>query len=100
MICIDGAPAGLLKAHRNDDEWFVAQLQIAPALQGRGIGEQVLRTILRAAAAEALPVSLQVLKGNPAKRLYDRLGFAIVGEDQTQFHMRVAARAPAENEAE
>ncbi|RZF31695.1 GNAT family N-acetyltransferase [Paraburkholderia sp. UYCP14C] len=100
VICIDGAPAGLLKAHRNEDEWFVVQVQIAPALQGRGIGEQVLRTILRAAAAEALPVSLQVLKGNPAKRLYDRLGFEIVGEDQTQFHMRVAARASAESEAE
>ncbi|MGF6812469.1 ribosomal protein S18 acetylase RimI-like enzyme [Paraburkholderia sp. Clong3] len=100
VVCIDGAPAGLLKAHRNDVEWFVVQLQIAPALQGRGIGEQALRTILRAAAAEALPVSLQVLKGNPAKRLYDRLGFEIVGEDQTQFHMRLAARAPAESEAE
>jgi ribosomal protein S18 acetylase RimI-like enzyme len=100
VICVDGVPAGLLKAHRNEDEWFVVQLQIAPALQGRGIGEQALRTILRAAAAEALPVSLQVLKGNPAKRLYDRLGFEVVGEDQTQFHMRLAARAPVESEAE
>jgi ribosomal protein S18 acetylase RimI-like enzyme len=100
VICIDGAPAGLLKAHRNEDEWFVVQVQITPALQGRGIGERALRTILRAAAAEALPVRLQVLKGNPAKRLYDRLGFEIVGEDETQFHMRLAARAPAESEAE
>jgi hypothetical protein len=32
--------------------------------------------------------------------LYDRLGFEIVGEDATQSHMRFAARAPAENEAE
>ncbi|KXU85187.1 acetyltransferase [Paraburkholderia monticola] len=100
VICIDGAPAGLLKAHRNEDEWFVVQVQITPALQGRGIGERALRTILRAAAAEALPVRLQVLKGNPAKRLYDRLGFEIVGEDEAQFHMRLAARAPAESEAE
>jgi ribosomal protein S18 acetylase RimI-like enzyme len=100
VICIDGVPAGLLKAHRNEDEWIVVQVQIAPALQGHGIGEQALRTILRAAAAEALPVSLQVLKGNPAKRLYNRLGFEVVGEDQTQFHMRLAARAPVESEAE
>ncbi|WP_085486614.1 GNAT family N-acetyltransferase [Paraburkholderia susongensis] len=100
VICIDGAPAGLLKAYRGDAEWFVEQLQIAPALQGRGIGEQALRTILRAAAADALPVALHVLKGNPAKRLYDRLGFETVGEDEAQFHMRLAPRASAESEAE
>jgi ribosomal protein S18 acetylase RimI-like enzyme len=100
VICIDGAPAGLLKAYRSNTEWFVHQLQIAPALQGRGIGERVLRTILRAAAADALPVALHVLKGNPAKRLYDRLGFQIVGEDQIEFHMRAAPTMPAQREAE
>ncbi|WP_415114715.1 GNAT family N-acetyltransferase [Paraburkholderia sp.] len=100
VICVDGEPAGLLKAHRSDAGWFVVQLQVAPALQGRGIGERALRTILRAAVADALPVALDVLKGNPAKRLYDRLGFEIVGEDEAQFHMRLAPCAPAESEAE
>lgn len=100
VICIDGAPAGLLKAHRTDTEWVVVQLQITPALQGRGIGERALRTVLRAAQADALPVTLKVLKGNPAKRLYDRLGFEIVSEDGSQFHMRRAPRASPDIEAE
>jgi ribosomal protein S18 acetylase RimI-like enzyme len=100
VICIDGAPAGLLKAHRTDTEWVVVQLQITPALQGRGIGEQAMRIVLHAATVDAVPVTLQVLKGNPAKRLYERLGFEIVGEDQTQFHMRIDPCTPAENDAE
>ncbi|NKJ50187.1 GNAT family N-acetyltransferase [Burkholderia sp. SG-MS1] len=100
VICIDGAPAGLLKAHRTDTEWVVVQLQITPALQGRGIGERALRTVLRAAQNDALPVTLKVLKGNPAKRLYDRLGFEVVGEDDAQFYMRRAVRAPTHTEAE
>ncbi|CAB3797185.1 hypothetical protein LMG28614_04517 [Paraburkholderia ultramafica] len=100
VVYIDGAPAGLLKAHRTDTEWVVVQLQITPALQGRGIGERALRTVLRAAQADALPVTLKVIKGNPAKRLYDRLGFEIVGEDDSQFYMRRAPRASAETEAE
>ena len=100
VICIDGAPAGLLKAHRTDTEWVVVQLQIAPALQGRGIGERALHMVLRAAQADALPVTLKVLKGNPAQRLYERLGLEIVGEDERQFHMRRAPRASAETEAE
>jgi len=41
-----------------------------------------------------------VLKGNPAKRLYERLGFETIGEDDRQFHMRRAPRASAETEAE
>lgn len=100
VICIDGAPAGLLKAHRTENEWFVVQLQIAPTHQGRGIGERVLRTVLLAAQADALPVALKVLKGNPARRLYERLGFEIVGEDEIQFHMRRAPHASAETQAE
>ncbi|RKT20262.1 ribosomal protein S18 acetylase RimI-like enzyme [Paraburkholderia sp. RAU2J] len=100
VICIDGAPAGLLKAHRTDTEWVVVQLQITPALQGRGIGGRALRTVLRAAQNDALPVALKVLKGNPARRLYDRLGFEIVGKDDAQFYMRRAVRACTDTEAE
>ncbi|NPT44601.1 GNAT family N-acetyltransferase [Paraburkholderia sp. 1N] len=99
VICIDGAPAGLLKAYRTETEWFVMQLQIAQAHQGRGIGERALRTVLHAAQADALPVTLKVLKGNPAKRLYDRLGFEIVGEDEKEFHMRRTPHASAETQA-
>jgi ribosomal protein S18 acetylase RimI-like enzyme len=100
VIYVDGARAGLLKAYRTDSEWVVVQLQIAPSLQGRGIGERALRMVLGPADAEALPVTLKVIKGNPAKRLYDRLGFEVVDEDNLQFHMRRAPRTPAEIEAE
>jgi ribosomal protein S18 acetylase RimI-like enzyme len=92
VICIGGAPAGLLKAHRTDTEWVVVQVQIAPAHQGRGIGERALQTVLSTAQADGLPVSLKVLKGNPAQRLYERLGFVVVDEDERQFHMRRAAQ--------
>ena len=70
------------------------------ALQRRGIGERALRIIMHAAQADALPVRLQVIKGNTAKRLYDRLGFEVVGEDDQLFHMRRAPRAPVEIKAE
>lgn len=88
IVCIGGVPAGLLKAHRRDTEWVVVQVQIAPVHQGRGIGARALQTVLSAAQADGLPVSLKVLKDNPAQRLYARLGFVIVDEDERQFHMR------------
>lgn len=100
VICLDGVPAGLLKAYRTETEWVVVQLQIAPARQGHGIGERALRTVLLAAQADALPVTLKVLKGNPARRLYQRLGFEIVDEDEIQFHMRCTPHASAQTQAE
>ncbi|CAE6763894.1 hypothetical protein R75465_03279 [Paraburkholderia aspalathi] len=100
VICVDGAPAGLLKAYRTETEWFVVQVQIAPELQGRGIGERALQTVLQAAQADAVPVSLKVLKGNPARRLYERLGFEIVAEEEIEFLMRRAPHASAQIRAE
>jgi ribosomal protein S18 acetylase RimI-like enzyme len=34
------------------------------------------------------PVVLGVLKNNPARRLYERLGFLVVGESEMKFMMR------------
>jgi ribosomal protein S18 acetylase RimI-like enzyme len=100
VVWVDGVAAGLVKAYRTDSEWVVVQLQITPSMQRRGIGERALCIVVHAAHADALPVSLQVTKGNPAKRLYDRLGFEVVGEDDKHFHMRRAPRAPMEIKAE
>jgi len=33
-------------------------------------------------------VALQVILSNPARRLYERLGFTVVGQSNTHYHMR------------
>ena len=84
MIVCEGADAiGLLKVTRSAGEWHVHQIQILPARQGRGIGEAVLRELLTDAARENVCVSLSVLHGNPARRLYERLGFRPASETET-----------------
>jgi ribosomal protein S18 acetylase RimI-like enzyme len=85
IVCVDGAPAGLLKAYREPDSWVVMQIQILPALQGRGLGASVLRRVLDEADRERVPVSLKVLKGNPARRLYERLGFRLAAEAGAEY---------------
>jgi ribosomal protein S18 acetylase RimI-like enzyme len=73
----------LLKVTRSADEWHVHQIQILPSRQRQGIGEAVLRELLIEAAREHVPVSLGVLHGNPARRLYERLGFTLTSETET-----------------
>ena len=68
--------------------------KILPEYQNRGVGSAVIRDVLAQAQAEGLSVGLQVLKVNPARRLYERLGFSLVGETATHYLMRAMIPAP------
>jgi len=83
----DGEPIGLLKLQREPGEWRLHQLQLSGAVRGQGLGRRVLQEILAEARQSGARVTLTVLKANPAKGLYERLGFSVVGEDEHEFHM-------------
>ena len=88
-IVIDGHDAGLLNVERGPSEVFLANIQIAPAYQNRGVGTAVVRGVMAEAHAAGLPVRLQVLKANrPARRLYERLGFLVTEQTGTHCHLR------------
>ncbi len=84
----DGASVGLLKLLRSPEKWEIVQLQLAGELQGRGIGRALLQELLADAARAQVAVELSVLKINPARLLYERLGFKLVGEDEYEYRMR------------
>ncbi len=75
IICDGDRRIGLFKAYREGDGWALAQIQLEPDVQGRGIGAALIRALQQRAAGEGVPLRLTVLNGNPARRLYDRLGF-------------------------
>ena len=57
---------------------------VAEGERGRGIGGQLLDAAIRAARSKGLRrISLSVEEGNPARRLYERAGFAWAGEGLT-----------------
>lgn len=88
IIQQDGRDAGLLHAEENPDHVFIAQIEVLPAFQNQGIGSAVIRTVIEDAKQKNKPVLLQVLKPNPARRLYERLGFSVWAETATHFKMR------------
>ncbi len=92
ILLADGEPAGLLKLRRDAEVWDLIQLQLAAHLQGRGIGRAVLETVIAEATAAGADVKLSVLKHNPARRLYERLGFQCIAEDDVEFFMRRSLR--------
>lgn len=88
QILLDqGLPAGLLKVDRRPNEWEILQIQLTSEMQGAGKGRQILEEIISAAAAAKASVRLNVLKANPARHLYVRLGFELVGESLHEYIM-------------
>ncbi len=83
-----GQPAGLLKMSRDEGTWLIHQLQIAPELQGQGLGAALLRQLQCEAAATGACLDLGVLKRNPAQQLYRRLGFVDYGENELEYLLR------------
>jgi ribosomal protein S18 acetylase RimI-like enzyme len=68
----------------------IPELSIAvlPGHRNRGLGSAMLRDLLARADAGCPAVSLSVSASNPARRLYERLGFRIVSDDGDAILMR------------
>jgi ribosomal protein S18 acetylase RimI-like enzyme len=88
IIEYDGVPIGYISVERREDLIFLGVIEIAPDHQNRGIGTQLISALCDEADGRGVPVELQVLKVNPARRLYERLGFAVIGETDTHYLMR------------
>ena len=66
-------------------ETELAGLQLRPDVQGRGLGTALVRSLQE----EGRPVTLGVERDNPrARALYERLGFALVGQDDRDDLLR------------
>ena len=69
----------------------INNIVIQPDRQGRGLGSQVLQDLLQQADDRHTKSELRVLKSNPARRLYERLGFRVCGETEQHHYMERAA---------
>ncbi|MEQ3513991.1 N-acetyltransferase [Pseudoalteromonas sp. BZB3] len=89
IILVDGVEAGLFKASytAQNSQWYIYQIQIHPDYQGLGIGRKLIINLCEQALKDNSSVGLSVLKSNPAKRLYDRLGFTVIDSNSSEFEM-------------
>jgi ribosomal protein S18 acetylase RimI-like enzyme len=88
IIRIDGQDAGVIVIEPRIEELYIALIEILPAFQRRGIGTAIVRQLINTADSDGLPVSLHVLKtNNPARQLYERLGFISVQDEGIRYKM-------------
>ena len=77
----DGAVIGYLGYWLIGDEVHISTFAVQPEFRMQGIGEDLLRSALAAAAEKGARVAtLEVRESNdPAVKLYEKLGFEVVG---------------------
>lgn len=75
LILREGVPIGRLYVACWPEEIRIVDIALLPKHRGGGIGTALLQGILAEADAAGLPVRIHVEVFNPARRLYQRLGF-------------------------
>jgi ribosomal protein S18 acetylase RimI-like enzyme len=80
VIEVDGARAGRLYVHRGPSDIRIMDIALAPEFRRRGIGTALLRELMEEADSSQRKLSIHVEVNNPARSLYERLGFLPAGE--------------------
>lgn len=91
VVQVEGQDIGVLLVEEEPTHLQVRQVYLLPQYQKQGIGGQLLGLVVKRSAASAKPVRLRVLRVNPAKQFYEKLGFEVTDEDNDFFHMERAA---------
>ena len=87
MLSADGVPVGAAIVNR-DVEMRLIDITVAAAWRGHGLGTEFMTGLLQEAHQAGRSVTLYVEPYNPAKRLYERLGFKVVSEDAANCFMK------------
>ncbi|MET8280607.1 GNAT family N-acetyltransferase [Micromonospora sp. NPDC005174] len=87
LIEMGGAFAGCVSLRPAEDAHWLEHFYLAPHLQGNGVGAAVLRSLLARCDRDGVRVRLNVLRGSPARRLYERHGFTLEAEDPVDVFM-------------
>ncbi len=90
IIQVDGKDTGLFTCHTDENgDCCIGLFAILPKFQNRGIGSAVLGDKLAENKKKGIRTYLKTYKQNPARLLYQRLGFNVYGETETHYLLEV-----------
>jgi ribosomal protein S18 acetylase RimI-like enzyme len=93
IILCEGISAGRLLTARLHDEIRIVDSSLLPEYHNKGISTSLLTEVLKEAGQEGKRVRLYGSAGNPAKQLYERLGFREIQNDGVHIRMEATPAA-------
>lgn len=82
-----GEPIGRLYSQELNTQLHIVDIALVPEVRGQGLGGAILESLGFHAAKAGKPVGIFVESYNPARHLYDRLGFQPIGEQDIYLEM-------------
>ena len=82
-------PVGRLFCWESATEIRLADISLLPEFRGKGIGRAVLTGLINTARRKKKPLTLHVAAHNPARRLYESLGFRTVWAENDAERMEL-----------
>ena len=96
LILYDGAPAGRVILTTERGDLHLVDIVVLSKYRNLGIGTEILNWLFERSRQTKMPVRFSVERNNRAFRLYERLGFKIVGEMPAHFQMEWRAASAAD----
>ena len=93
IVEIDGAPAGRFYVQHWPKEIRLVDIALLPAFRRHGAGTELIQRLFSEASQRNVPLTIHVEIFNPARALYERLGFSSRGE--RGMYMLMEWRPPA-----
>lgn len=80
IVEIAGQPVGRVFVDHWDNEIRIVDIALMPEHRGQGLGTHLFQQVMDDGKRLSLPVSVHVERNNPARFLYERLGFKLKTE--------------------
>lgn len=90
IVSIGAEPAGRMIVAHGGSEMRLVDIALLPTHRGQGIAGSLIGDLIAEARRERLPLRLSVMNNNPARRLYERLGFVAIDESDLHVEMEKA----------
>lgn len=91
-----GEAAGFVLTRHAADEEELLLIAVAPQFRNRGLGEKLIQHLFAAARERGVcRIFLEMRRGNPAISLYQKVGFAPIGERPKYYRMFNGERVDA-----
>ena len=81
IILLNDIPIGRQMIDSGENEFTLVDIALLPSHRSAGIGTHLIEDLLAEAASAGKSVTLSVWHTNPAKKLYQRMGFAGANDD-------------------
>ncbi len=97
IITYNNKDIGVTTFYEENGEYVVGLIMVHPDCQSMGIGSKIISEYIKIAEKDKKSIVIKTYKLNPAKKLYERLGFKKYNEDNTHIYLNINFNETSKN---